>query len=259
MDYEDRISIATPEGIDLDVTLAGLGSRFVAFLVDQFIQWAIVLAVGIAIATGASAVDSDLEGTAGMVFGALFVLVLFLSQFGYPVLFETMAAGRTPGKRVTGLRVVEIGGVPCGFRASVIRNLVRIVDALPGAYLVGMVAILASGRNQRLGDMAAGTLVVIEGTGGRERTRRQPTWMEPKTLAEPSPETATWDVSAVTAEELATVRRFLERRASLTPEARSRLAMELALRLRPKVVGPSPDMHPEELLLELAALKASRG
>lgn len=259
MDYEDRISIATPEGIHLDVTLAGLGSRFVAFLVDQFIQWSIVFAFAIAVAVGASGVDSDLEGTAGTLAGALFIVVLFLSQFGYPVLFEAMASGRTPGKRVAGLRVVEVGGRPIGFRAAVIRSVVRIVDALPGLYLVGIVAILASKRNQRLGDMAAGTIVVLERTGGRRSKKPPPAWMQPKTLAEPSPETATWDVSGVTLDELATVRRFLERRSTLTPEARSRLAAELAVRLGPKVVGPSPDMHPEEFLLELAAVKASRG
>lgn len=259
MDYEDRISIATPEGIHLDVTLAGLGSRFVAFLVDQFIQWTIVFALALAIIAGAGSADSDLEGTAGTLVGALFFLVLFLSQFGYPILFESMASGRTPGKRVTGLRVVEVGGRPIGFRAGVIRNVMRIVDSLPGLYLIGIVTILTSKRNQRLGDMAAGTIVVLERKGGRTQKKAPPAWMQPKTLAEPSPETATWDVSAVTGDELATVRRFLERRATLTPEARSRLAMELALRLQPKVVGPSPDMHPEEFLLELAALKASRG
>lgn len=259
MDYEDRISIATPEGVELEVTLAGVGSRFVALLIDQFVQWAIVLAVILAVVLGAEGSDSDLGGNAGVLAGAFIVLTFFVVMLGYPVWFETRASGRTPGKRAIGLRVVDVDGRPVTFRSSVIRNLVRIVDSLPGTYLVGIIAVLASKRNQRLGDMAAGTIVVMERVGGRDGKRKQPAWMQPKVVVEPSPETANWDVSAVTAEELVTVRRFLERRTSLTPEARSRLALELALRLRPKVVGPDPDMHPEELLLELAALKASRG
>jgi uncharacterized RDD family membrane protein YckC len=259
VEYEDRISIATPEGIELEVTLAGVGSRFVALLVDQFIQWSIVLAVALAIGLGASGADSDLGGTAGNLLAALLILTFFFSMFGYPVLFETLASGRTPGKRATGLRVVDVGGRPIGFRASAIRNVIRVVDVLPGMYLVGIVAILASKKNQRLGDMAANTVVVMERTGGRVSKRAAPAWQEPRDLLEPSPEAATWDVSAVTGDELSTIRQFLLRRGTLTPDARARLAHELALRLRPKVVGPPDDMHPEELLLEVAALKATRG
>ena len=259
MDYEDRISIATPEGIELEVTLAGVGSRFVALLIDQCIQWGVLLAFLLALALGAEASGSDLGGMAGTLAGAFMVLLFFVMMFGYPVYFEARAAGRTPGKRALGLRVVDVDGRPVTFRSSAIRNVVRLVDSLPGVYLVGIIAVLATQRNQRLGDLAASTIVVMERTGGRSKKGKQPAWMQPKTLEEPSPETATWDVSAITAEELATVRRFLERRSSLTAEARGRLAVELALRLRPKVVGPDPDMHPEELLLELAALKASRG
>lgn len=260
MSYEDRISIATPEGIDLDLPLAGLGSRFVATFVDQAIQWAVLLAILIVAGTALDATatdDGQMSDTASLVLGLVVLVAVFLLQFGYHVLFETLAGGRTPGKRWTGIRVVRLGGAPVTFTASVVRNLLRLVDALPGTYLVGMIAILASARNQRLGDMAAGTLVVRERTGGR--APKAPQWMHPELLPEPSEDSLTWDVSAVTADELATVRRFLERRSTLTREARSRLAAELAVRLRPKVVGPDDAMHPEEFLLELAAVKAARG
>lgn len=255
MTYEDRISIATPEGVELDVTLAGLGSRFVATLIDQTIQWATMLAL-LLVTVGLAASLSSGDGAAPLV-GAFVILAFFLIQFGYPVLFETKAGGRTPGKRWTGLRVVKVGGGPVTFTASVIRNLLRLVDILPGTYLVGMVAVLASAKNQRLGDMAAGTIVVRERLGGREA--KAPPWMQPEVRHQPSEEARTWDVSAVTAEEVAAVRRFLDRRASLTPEARGRLAAQLAARLRPKVVGPNDDLHPEVFLLDLAAVKAARG
>ena len=251
MEYEDRISIDTPEGVTFDVPLAGIGSRFIAELADQFLQWAVIVAMLLVVL----AVADDAAG-GGLLF-AVFLLGVFVMQFGYHVLFEVTASGRTPGKRWTGLRVVKDGGGPVDFGSSTVRNLLRLVDMLPGFYLVGMVAIIASRRNQRLGDMAAGTLVVREKTGGRP-PRPKP-WTVARPVDEPSPETTTWDVTAVTNEELATVRRFLERRATLTTEARGRLAAELAARLRPKVSGPAEDMHPEHFLVELAAVKATRG
>ena len=258
--YEDRISIATPEGVDLELTLAGVGSRFVATLVDQLIQWSIILATLVGVVAGAGGAEilqaddgglGQADGGIALAFAA-FAAVAFLVQFTYDVLFETLASGRTPGKRWTGLRVVRESGAPVGFVTSAVRNLVRLVDALPGTYAVGLVAVLGSRRNQRLGDMAAGTLVVRGRRGGR---RRSP----PSAAAAPSwASSSPWDVSAVTAEELATVRRFLDRRATLSPEARRRLAGELERRLRPKVVGPGEHQPPEAFLEELAATKATR-
>lgn len=246
MPYEDRISIATPEGVHVQLTLAGLGSRAVARMVDQLIQTGVLLAV---------AMLGALAGGDASVVGALFVVGLFLVQFGYDVVFETLASGRTPGKRWSGLRVVRTDGGPVGFVASAVRNLVRLVDFLPGVYAVGMAAVLVSRRNQRLGDMAAATLVVRERHGGRRPAPPPAGTAWPPTADAGA---AAWDVSAVTAEELATVRRFLDRRPGLTADARARLAGELADRLRPKVVGPPPGQAPEAFLEAVAAAKAAR-
>ena len=253
MSYEDRISIATPEGVDVQLTLAGVGSRFIAAVIDQVIQWSIMLAAMLGLALAGTSSGLDDSDDAGALAIAVFVAVVFLVQFVYDVLFETLASGRTPGKRWTGLRVVRADGAPIGFVTSAVRNLLRLVDGLPGMYAVGIVAILASSRNQRLGDMAAGTLVVRERRGGRAKSQPVPV---PATWAQAPP--PAWDVSAVTADELATVRRFLERRGTLTPDARARLANELALRLRPKVVGPPEGQAPEAFLEELSAAKAAR-
>ena len=254
MSYEDRISIATPEGVDLELTLAGLGSRSVARLVDQAIQTAVMLALGVLAGVAGAGLGSSSTGALAL---ALVVVAVFLVQFGYDVLFEVLASGRTPGKRWSGLRVVRSDGAPVGFVTSAVRNLVRLVDILPVMYGVGMVAVLASGRNQRLGDMAAGTVVVRE---RREAARVAPV---PEGVGRDGVTGGaiareTWDLSAVSAEELATVRRFLDRRSGLTPDARARLATELASRLSPKVVGPAGDAGPEAFLEELAAAKAAR-
>lgn len=249
MGFEDRISIAVPEGLDLDLDLAGLGSRFVATLVDQLLRWAVLVPLGIVVGLLAAA-SGGRQWAPGVAAGVLLVVV-FVVQFGYDVVFETLASGRTPGKRWTGLRVVRLDGAPVGFTTSAVRNLLRLVDFLPFSYAVGIVAILASARNQRLGDLAAGTLVV------RERKARPPdVLVAPEAGA--AADVALWDVSAVSADEVATVRRFLDRRSSLTPEARARLAWELATRLRHKVAGPPEDIHPETFLVELAAAKAAR-
>ena len=252
MSYEDRISIATPEGVDLQLTLAGLGSRAVARIVDQAIQTGVV--IGVMLLASLAGGDGGGPGLAG----AAFVVVLFLVQFGYDVVFETLASGRTPGKRWSGLRVVRADGGPVGFLPSALRNLLRLVDFLPGVYTVGMVAVMASRHNQRLGDMAAATLVVRERRGGRGRAPAPVPTAIAAGAWHPAGDVAAWDVSAVTAEEIATVRRFLDRRAGLTAEARGRLAGELAGRLRPKVVGPPPDQAPEPFLEALAAAKAAR-
>ena len=248
MTYDDRISIPTPEGVELELVLAGVGSRLVATLVDYLIRTAVLLALFFV--GGAVAGDE-----AGGFVAAVFIVGAFLVFFAYDVAFETLAAGRTPGKRAAGLRVVRHGGEPVGLVASAVRNLLRLVDSLPGIYAVGAACILVSQRNQRLGDLAAGTLVV------RERRAPLPSFPPPP----PAPDFATadryaaWDVSGVTSFELVTVRRFLERRWQLDPTARGRLGWELAQRLRPKVVGAPPDLHPEQFLEELAAAKASRG
>jgi uncharacterized RDD family membrane protein YckC len=246
MEIDDRITIATPEGVDLELTLAGVGSRFVSALVDVMLQ--IVLLVGVS-GVGAAA------GAFGSGYGAVVVFIAsFLIFAAYDVLFEVFASGRTPGKRLNGLRVVRVDGSPVTFFTSAIRNVLRLVDILPGMYLVGIATILVTRLNQRLGDVAAGTLVV------RERTE-QPQLRELR-VAQPQPAPApagsSWDVTAVTVDELVAVRSFLARRYELTNEARYRLAADLAGALRPKVVGAPENLGSEAFLEKLAVAKLPR-
>jgi uncharacterized RDD family membrane protein YckC len=242
VEYEDRLTIATPEGVELELTLAGVGSRFTSAIVDFVIQLTLLGALGVAF------VVAGLGGDAGLGAFALLSFVLFA---GYDVLFEVLASGRTPGKRLNGLRVVRSDGAAVGFLTSAIRNSLRLVDILPGWYLVGIVTILATRRNQRLGDLAADTIVV--------RDRRLPRRANADVRARPSVETLAWDASAVTREELLAVRRFLDRRGDLGDEARRRLASELAWGLRAKVAGAPRELGDEAFLERLAAVKAARG
>lgn len=247
MTFDDRVTIATPEGVDLDLVLAGLGSRFAATLLDLVIQIGAIIALGAAL---------GLVGDSGYV-AALYLVLIFLVLFAYDLVFETWNSGRTIGKLAAGTRVVRTGGQPVGFLTSAVRNLLRIVDFLPVFYTVGMISIVVTARNQRLGDLAAGTYVVRERRGAAPVAPAQG-WFPPHSVDAPY---MSWDVSAVTAEEVATVRRFLERRATLDPHARAELGLDLATRLRPKVAGvDDPGAPTPEAFLEgLAAAKAARG
>lgn len=241
MQYEDRITIATPEGLDVELTLAGVGSRFFSAIVDVVIEGIVI----------AAALVAFFNLTSDAVAAAVSALITFSVIFGYHVLFETLASGRSPGKHVAGLRVVQVGGAPVRFKDSAIRNIVRLIDILPPiTYMLGAVTILITKRNQRLGDLAAGTIVV------RVAPRRTaaPAGRPPPEL----PDVERWDVSAVTADELVAVRRFLDRREGLSGTARRDLATDLATRLRPKVAGAGADGD-EGFLEGLSAAKAARG
>jgi uncharacterized RDD family membrane protein YckC len=242
MEYEDTRTIATPEGVELELRLAGLGSRFTAGLIDFMLKGLLVVA-------------TLLLGQLQLGFGEVTAAILlaagvFFAMVVYDVLFEVRAGGRTPGKRVLGLRVVMADGAAVGLRASAVRNLLRLVEGLPLSYLPAIVTILLTRNNQRLGDLAAGTLVVREPSG-------QPGGSVSPLRAAPT-HAADWDVSAVTPEELAAVRSFLARRHDFDAAPRADLARSLAGRLAPRVGGAPAGMPPERFLEDLADLKASR-
>lgn len=147
------VAAETPEGIVLELRPAGLSPRLYAFLLD----WAIRLGImfGAAVVIG-------LLGRAGL--ATAFMLILFFSlEWFYPVFFELSRTGATPGKRVFGLRVVMDNGLPVTPAASVTRNLLRFADFLPFGYGFAIVCVLLRHDCKRLGDLAAGTLVVHEG------------------------------------------------------------------------------------------------
>jgi uncharacterized RDD family membrane protein YckC len=242
VEFDDRMVILTPEGVDLELALAGLGSRLAAVLIDIAIQAVVLIAAVFAL------------GWAGDLGSAALAIVIFAVFFGYNVLFEVSASGRTPGKQASHLRVLRVGGAPVGLLASATRNIVRLVDFLPFLYLVGSVSILVTPRNQRLGDLAAGTIVVRE-----HGLKGSAPWQSVAASVTELPEWLVgWDVSQITPSELATVRSFLERRDGLSFDARSRICDQLVRHLRPKVGGAPMGIAGEPFLEALATVKASR-
>ncbi|PTL80489.1 RDD family protein [Vitiosangium sp. GDMCC 1.1324] len=147
-------TVLTPEYVEFRFTLAGIYSRFLAWLLDTVL----VMMGTSAVLMGLSMVMLAFPG-----FGnALSFVVYFLVDWGYGIALESAWSGQTVGKRVMGLRVIQQSGVRIGFYHAALRNLARPVDRLPFLYLVGGVTALLSGSHQRLGDMLAGTIVVRE-------------------------------------------------------------------------------------------------
>ena len=174
------------------------------------------LTAGLAVAGIGGGLPID-EDTLGIVALALWVLAVFIVTSGYYMVFEIVWNGQTPGKRLLNVRVIRESGYPIRTVDSVIRNLVRIVDWLPFLYGIGALVMLFNKRSKRLGDFAAGTMVVREGASQTLTavTPMTPTPEQPRTYA-------------LSAADATLVRDFLMRRDTLEPKARTQLAQRLA-------------------------------
>ncbi|MCO5198026.1 MAG: RDD family protein [Anaerolineae bacterium] len=158
----DRVlSIDTPENVVFGYELAGLGSRFLAAVVDSFIIVVLLLFLTITqLAIANAALANDISATAWVF--AIFVLLDFITIWAYYIVFELVWNGQSPGKRLTKLRVMQAEGRPVTLTGSMLRNLVRFIDFLPIFYGVGVIAMFISKQSRRLGDFAGGTLVVYD-------------------------------------------------------------------------------------------------
>lgn len=238
---DERLPVETPEGVHLELVLAGLGSRFIARLLDTTIQLAIILALLAAVFVTAAP---------GVARAVVFVVV-FLVMFFYDVPFELYNEGRTIGKVTAGIRVVGGAGEPVSFLASAVRNIMRIIDFLPVLYAVGAVSIIATRHDQRLGDLAAGTVVIRDRFPGI-------TAFPPTPITVPADAVVTWDVSAVSNDDVATIRYFLERRTALPWEVRDHFGHTLAARFAGRIAGAPSAVHPEYLLEGIVVAKQQR-
>ena len=158
-----RLSIDTPENVIFDYKVAGIGSRFMAALVDTLLIVVLQAVVYLTLLLLANSLLGDIQDweTSWMTWlFALFGLIAFAFLWGYYVFFEVLWNGQSPGKRWAKLRVIRTDGTSVTLTESLIRNLVRIVDFLPAYYGIGIVTMFINEQSRRLGDLAAGTLVV---------------------------------------------------------------------------------------------------
>jgi len=248
---ERNVSIRTPESIAFYYELAGLGSRFLAVAIDLLLQSLAGLAVFLLIAwaqPGTTALARSLglhEQTISAIEIGIAIFIVFLIYLGYFVAFETAWNGRTPGKRAIGIRVVRDGGYPITFMDAVIRNLIRVGEAALG-YLPSMISAIVSPQNKRLGDLAAGTIVV------RDRAFEL---VDPaKWTASDGPEAETLPgFDRITDDELALAERYVARSHMLDPHAAQAAASRIASAIRPKLGHAADDLSDHDLLVRVTA------
>lgn len=237
-------ALVTPEAVALQLEPAGLGSRAMALTVDLLIQAAIVTAVLV----GTLLVGDAAAGWVAVVI-ALFTITAVV--FGYPMLFEALWRGRTPGKALFGLRVVTRAGAPPAWREAAIRSVMLLVDLILTTASAGVLSILFTRDARRLGDLAAGTLVVRRAGGRRHRVSEPVSFTVPVGLEGLA---AALDVAGLTADDYHAVRRFLLRAPELPADRRDALARRLADSLAPRVgVAPRADVTAESFLRAIAA------
>jgi len=257
----DQLNIDTPELVDIEMPLAGVGSRFIALLVDYLIWGAsflVLTVLGVIILPSLGAFSKVSEQWAG----AIMLFIVFLFHWGYFTLFEAFWDGRTPGKRVARIRVIQRSGRAIGLFESMARNLVRFIDQLPFVYAVGVITMFATRQHQRLGDLAAGTLVV------RDREQEAPVWgdsgartfmpqvyspsapaIEPH-MAFSLPASA---IAKLTSNDLQVMEGFFARRLDISLATRQMLAERIAAAIQAKAGVERPAEASVETFLEATA------
>jgi uncharacterized RDD family membrane protein YckC len=256
----DQLSIDTPELVAIEMPLAGIGSRFIALLVDYLI-WGAGLVVLIIIAIITLPAMHAFNVKSAQWAEAIVIFILFLFNWGYFTLFEAFWNGRTPGKRVARIRVIQRSGRSIGLLESMARNLVRYVDQLPFFYAVGVITMFVTSQHQRLGDLAAGTLVV------RDRDPESPLWGDSgsRTFTAqlysrtpiPEPHAAVtlpaMGISKLSSADLEVLEGFFSRRLDMTLETRQALAQRIAAAIRAKSGLEAPAGASVETFLEATA------
>jgi uncharacterized RDD family membrane protein YckC len=236
----DKLIIDTPEQVQLEFPLAGIGSRFMALFVDSLIQLITLIVLLIVLAMLGSGFRVSPE--VGKWVFALYIFVGFLLYWGYFAIFEALWKGQTPGKRQAGIRVIRDFGREITAKEAIGRNLLRSIDMLPGVYAVGIASIFLSPQNKRLGDYVAGTVVVHD----RPPQESHPFW----NTREDSGSSFS-GIEKITAQEIQMVETFLLRRLDLSPTVRQQSAKRIADHLCTKLEVSEQDKADLENFLEL--------
>lgn len=246
---ETTLDIDTPENVVFGYQIAGIGSRFLAAIIDTLLILILQVVANLTLVlVGATLLgDSLLQGTQNRSvawLAAVLGLVAFALLWGYYIFFETLWNGQSPGKRRLGLRVIRNNGTPAEFSEIAIRNLVRLVDFLPLYYGIGVITMFIDGQSRRLGDLAAGTLVVYE-SGVLTLDELTPVSPSAQQTA-PAPSSQALPLGKLGAGDVALATGYLRRRPELYN--RSQLAVEIAQFLRQKMSLPREPLSEAEAL-----------
>jgi uncharacterized RDD family membrane protein YckC len=225
MSLFNRITIKTPESVEIEYTLAGIGSRALALIIDYTIWWLLLTLLSLLATVIAAFIVNAIANIAGTAsnmelwLSAFFLLVFFGVYIGYFVFFETIWQGQTPGKRYAKIRVICDDGKPVGLVQATLRSLLRPVDEF---LFIGAFAILFTKQEKRLGDWLAGTVVIQE--AAQKDARIKVSDRAKKITQDLQQQT---DLSQLLPDDFAAVRSYLQRRSTLTQQARRKVARSL--------------------------------
>lgn len=253
MTNDESLQINTPENVAFGYHVAGIGSRFVAALVDTLLIGLIqALIVGTLILILLEAGSNSLMEELGAWLLAALGLISFLFFWGYYIFFEMLWNGQSPGKRWLKLRVIRTDGTPISLVESLIRNLVRMVDLLPAAYGLGVVTMFINSQSRRLGDLAAGTLVVHDsGPGSVESLNMSDVQSNHKLSLKPV-SISGFPVERLTNQEIHLIEEFLGRREEM--QYRQQLAVQILTRLYQRAGLPLENLERIEAEDKLIAI-----
>lgn len=249
---DEFLSIDTPENVIFGYEVVGIGSRFMAALVDTAI---IVVLQIVANLTLVLVLVNLLEVDTGAGWvTAVFGLISFVLLWGYYIFFEMLWNGQTPGKRLTGLRVLRTNGTPITLTESIIRNLIRIIDFLPAFYGLGVVVMFVNAQSRRLGDLAAGTLVVRDQAdltleNLSEAPRRQLRLQIPTYIIE---QVADWPLERLSDTDIQLVEDYLYRRTAL--ENGPQLGQQILRRMLARMAVSEPQISIHDRVYFLAQI-----
>jgi uncharacterized RDD family membrane protein YckC len=244
----DKLIIDTPEQIPLEFSLAGVGSRALALMLDTLIM---ILIGGVLVVIGGFAIwglAAYWPGASNWA-GAIFLIFFFLLQWGYFAISEILMKGQTFGKRQLDLRVIKDSGAPITAYEAIGRNLLRAIDSLPVLYGIGILAVMLNKQNKRLGDMVAGTVVVHE----RPLADLQPAWTQLTSAQTPESPPSAYNTSRLSVDELQLIEAFLQRRYEMPPQLRIQTAFQIADRVGRTLEIPREGRPDPETLLEILA------
>ena len=218
MQPEERLTIDTPEQITLELSIAGIGSRFLAVALDTVLQALLIVTGVLAVALGLS----HPLGVLRLAAPPVAILFTFCVYWGYFAFFEIIWSGQTPGKRLAGIRVIHESGRPISWYEAVGRNVLRAVDFLPALYGVGVITMMLNRHSRRVGDYVAGTVVVYDAPTGGSR----PDWHQTTSRAAPSA-----PLAKVSIRELELIDTYLRRRDDLDWVVREEMADQIIRRI----------------------------
>lgn len=243
MKFFNQVKLATPESVELEFTLAGLGNRALALLIDYLIWGGILILILFTWGVLSTQIPRNVAAVIGQWTLAIALLIIFFVYVGYFVIFETLWQGQTPGKRLVKIRVIQDNGKPIGIQQATLRAILRPID---DTLSLGMIFMIFNSQEKRIGDFVAGTIVIqVEGGPSKKIMISSQAQAVANQLIEEA------KLENLLPDDFAVVREYLKRRAELTPTAKLELSRKLGKQVKELIaLAEMPTQVSADLFLE---------